>query len=94
MSKLSVYAVAIFVGLGTSALLAASSRIAQTRTSAEVRFAADGAYRDGLYLGKLAAESGQQARPAIGRWSTDHDRALFTAGFTAGYGASPAARSH
>jgi hypothetical protein len=38
-----------------------------------------------MYLGKLAAESGRPLRPAIGRWSTDQDRATFTAGYRRGY---------
>jgi hypothetical protein len=51
----------------------------------EVRFAEDGAFRDGLYLGKLAARNHQEQRPAIGRWSSDQDRARFAAGYRLGY---------
>jgi hypothetical protein len=45
----------------------------------------DGAFRDGLYLGKLDAESGRKPHPSIGRWSTATDRASFVAGYEQGY---------
>jgi hypothetical protein len=50
-----------------------------------VRFATDGAFRDGLYLGKLAAQSGAASHPAIGRWSREQDRSSFVAGYRQGY---------
>ncbi len=53
--------------------------------SSEARFAEDGAFRDGLYLGKLAAQSRRVQRPAIGRWSSDQDRASFATGYRLGY---------
>jgi len=53
------------------------------------RFAADGAFRDGLYLGKLAAEQGQPSSTAIGRWSTERDRSMFAEGYRRGYNSSP-----
>jgi hypothetical protein len=88
MSKLSTYVLAIAVSLGTTAMLANSRRIIDLNTSAEARLAADGAFRDGLYLGKLAAEGGQTFRPGIGRWSTDQDRNTFLAGYRRGYNES------
>jgi hypothetical protein len=45
----------------------------------------DGAFRDGLYLGRLAAESGAAPRVVAGRWATEADRASFTAGYHKGY---------
>ncbi len=54
-------------------------------TSSAARYAADGAFRDGFYLGKLAAVGGQPLRPALGRWSTKQDRAMFTTGYSRGY---------
>lgn len=53
--------------------------------SAESRLAANGAFRDGLYLGKLAADNGQPRRPPVGRWSTEQERAIFTSGYARGY---------
>jgi hypothetical protein len=84
MTRFFSYAV-IVIGMGATATLAISPRTVKPSTSAEVRFAADGAYRDGLYLGKLAAESGQPPRAAVGRWSADQDRLMFAAGYRSGY---------
>jgi hypothetical protein len=40
--------------------------------------ATNGAFRDGLYLGALAAKRGEEPRIAEGRWSSQPDRASFT----------------
>lgn len=88
MSKLSIYALALVVCLGTTATLAISNRTGKPSASAEARLAADGAFRDGLYLGKLAAKQGQPLRLSIGRWSTEQDRVMFTAGYRRGYNES------
>ena len=50
-----------------------------------VNQATDGAFRDGLFLGKLAAERGAKSHVAVGRWATVEDRASFTAGYQRGY---------
>jgi len=84
MTKIFTY-VAIVIGLGATATLAINPGTAKPNTTAEVLFATDGAFRDGLYLGKLAAVGGQALRPAIGRWSTDQDRTMFRAGYLRGY---------
>jgi len=39
------------------------------------------AYRDGLYVGKLAAQRGGQRLAPVGRWSTQNDREAFLAGY-------------
>jgi len=83
-TKLLTYALTFAMSLGATAL-AISNRTVRTTTSQEPHFAADGAFRDGLYLGKLAAQQGQPLRPAIGRWSTDQDRVMFMAGYRLGY---------
>ena len=88
MKNLSAYALAIAVCLGATAMLANSPHAIDPNAGLEARLAADGAFRDGLYLGKLAAESGQPLQPAIGRWSTSQDRATFTAGYRRGYSES------
>ena len=85
MNNLSTYVLAIAVSLGTTAMLANSQRGIRANANMEARLASDGAFRDGLYLGKLAAESGQPQRPGIGRWSTEQDRATFTAVYRRGY---------
>ena len=84
MTKYFTYA-AIVIVLGATAMLASSSRNVTASAGVEARFAADGAFRDGLYLGKLAAEGGRPSRPATGRWSNDQDRSRFTAGYRRGY---------
>src|SRR5258706_1638875 len=75
----------IVIGLGASATLTINPRTGKSDTNTEALFAADGAFRDGVYLGKLAAESGQRMHTAIGRWSTEQDRSMFTAGYRRGY---------
>jgi hypothetical protein len=88
MSRLFTCVLAIAVVLGTTAMLANSKTTITSSPSEKARLDADGAFRDGLYLGKLAAASGQPMSLAVGRWSTDQDRAMFTAGYHRGYGAS------
>jgi len=39
------------------------------------------AYRDGLYVGKLAAQRGEQRLAPVGRWSAQSDREAFLAGY-------------
>jgi hypothetical protein len=76
---------AIAVCLGTTALLANNVRAARHVPSADAQLNVDGAFRDGLYVGRFAAQHGGPEHPPIGRWSTDRDRALFVAGFHRGY---------
>jgi hypothetical protein len=90
MTKLSACSLAIAVVLGTTAMLANSQRTTHSNAIGDARLDADGAYRDGLYLGQLAAASGQPLRPAVGRWSTEQDRSSFTIGYRRGYSESSA----
>ena len=90
MKKLSSYAFVIVLSLGAAAILANSGQTpAQVQGSqpqdSQAKLAADGAFRDGFYLGRLAAEGGQPMRPSIGRWSTAQDRSMFSAGYRRGY---------
>jgi hypothetical protein len=39
------------------------------------------AYRDGLYVGKLAAQRGEQRLAPVGRWAAQSDRDAFSAGY-------------
>jgi hypothetical protein len=84
MTKFFIYA-AIVIGFSATATLAVSPRTVKPGTTSEMLLAADGAFRDGLYLGKLAAEHSQPLRPAVGRWSTDQDRSMFADGYRRGY---------
>jgi hypothetical protein len=85
MDKIFTFALAIAVCLGTTAVLANSGRAARLGQSAGPQMAADGAFRDGLYVGRLAAERGRPMRPQTGRWSSERDRASFVAGYRRGY---------
>lgn len=84
MSKLSRFVLALAIAAGANGMLANSS-FRFTQDSEAARLATDGAFRDGLYLGKLAARNAGPLRPAIGRWSTEQDRSMFTAGYERGY---------
>jgi len=85
MTKVATYALVIAVLMGTTAILGNRKRAINPDASADSRLATNGAFQDGMYLGKLAAENGQPPRLAVGRWSTDQDRASFTAGYERGY---------
>jgi hypothetical protein len=76
---------AIVLALGVTATLAVSPSNVKSATTSEASLAVDGAFRDGLYLGKLAAASREQPRVAVGRWSTAQDRLQFAAGYRRGY---------
>jgi hypothetical protein len=47
--------------------------------------ATNGAYRDGLYLGKLDAENGNEQHIATGRWPGAEDRGSFSDGYRQAY---------
>jgi hypothetical protein len=83
--KIFTLAIALAVSLGTTALLAHSERAARPVRNAAQSLDTDGAFRDGLYVGRLAAESGEPYRPLVGRWSSDADRASFRKGYLSGY---------
>jgi hypothetical protein len=85
MKKLSNYAVAIAVCLATSAVLANSGIALRKHQVSFTEAAADGAFRDGLYLGRLTAESGRPFHAPVARWSSEKDRASFVAGYRSGY---------
>lgn len=85
MKKLSAFVFALVICLATSALLATSGQPAAPGEISEAQFAASGPYRDGLYVGRLAAEGGKSALPNVGRWTTDQDRSMFANGYRRGY---------
>jgi hypothetical protein len=78
------------ITLGTLAVLVMTAsaftlRAGNTPEEVSASQASNGAFRDGLYLGKLAAEGGDQYRIAVGRWSRTDDRASFASGYDQGY---------
>jgi hypothetical protein len=89
MKTLFLLAVGTALGMGTASMLhtdhhnhfaASSATVAQTVDQNN-----DAAFRDGLYLGRIAAEAGAAPYIAIGRWLTAEDRASFTEGYQRGY---------
>src|SRR5216683_1844485 len=89
MTKLSLYIAVLALFAGATATLQAILHNGQPRPfpviEADASHAASAAYRDGLYLGRLAAAQGSPIRVASGRWATDGDRTLFAAGYRQGY---------
>ncbi len=55
------------------------------RTDQNVAQATSAAYRDGLFEGRLARERGSKAHIAVGRWSSDDDRAAFSEAYEHAY---------
>jgi hypothetical protein len=94
MSNFATWVLALAVCLGTSATLAIRYPGSQHGRAPESRLALDGAYRDGLYVGQLAARNGRQSRPPIGRWSGEADRASFLAGYERAYDAGISLRAY
>jgi hypothetical protein len=84
MKIILTYALAILFA-GTSAMLVQRDMATRRGQSVDAQMAGDAAYRDGVYLGKLAHTAKSPMHPLIGRWSTEKDRASFAAGYRQGY---------
>lgn len=84
MQRLLTYVLAMGFG-ATSAMLVQKDVAARQQQSGEVQMVNDAAFRDGLYLGKLARAENRSTRPPIGRWSTEKDRNSFAAGYRQGF---------
>lgn len=85
MKKLSLFVIVLALSLGVAAILrVAVQQQASLSPDANVR-ATDGAFRDGIFLGGLAARGGHEPHIAVGRWATDRDRMSFAAGYRQGY---------
>jgi thiazole synthase ThiGH ThiG subunit len=87
MKTISLFALALTLGMGTASMLNTNNQ-----NSNQPVQNADAAFRDGLYLGKLAAQAGAEPHVARGRWATPGDRVLFSAGYQEGYSGSLASR--
>ena len=68
----------VFVGRG----FVTSPQIAD---QAEIRYAGNAAYRDGMFVGSLHRQNGLKEHIPWGRWSEDADRRSFVAGYKRGY---------
>jgi hypothetical protein len=93
-ARLSVYLAVVATpwGLATLGLLGRASLPRQLNTVNAVQ-ETDGAYCDGLFLGKLDGQLGRSSRPSIGRWNTEKDRSSFRAGYEKGYKEALASRT-
>jgi len=76
---------------GRAVRTAALVRPAQTEDQSPEQ-AANASFRDGRYLGELAARRGEQPHLSIGRWASSEDRTSFAAGYVEGYRQGRAAR--
>ncbi len=85
MKAFSLFAFVVVLGIGTASLLRTDRNNRVFSPNETAAQANDGAFRDGLYLGKLAAQRGAESHIAIGRWATSQDRSSFTAGYQQGY---------
>jgi hypothetical protein len=92
MKKFPLFASLIVLGMGTLSMLRTGHQNPYSRPNETVAQNTNAAFRDGLYLGKLAAEHGAQPHVASGRWATVEDRSSFTAGYQRGYGQIVASR--
>lgn len=86
MKRLYLYASVVALGMGTASILRSDHHDHFSITNETVAQTTDGAFRDGLYLGRLAAEHRAEPDVASGRWSTLEDRVSFSAGYRRGYG--------
>jgi len=85
MNRVSLFASLIALSLGTVSVFHVQRQPNFLSTNENVNHITDGAFRDGLYLGRLAAENGVAPHVVSGRWATEADRASFTAGYQKGY---------
>jgi len=85
MKKLSLFTVVIALCLGAAAMIQSRGSDALRSSTVDASPTTSGPFRDGLYLGKLAAKHGGVPHISSGRWATETDRASFAAGFQQGY---------
>jgi len=83
MKSISLWTLILVVGAGSTAIM--KTGINDDVTDVTSVQNADGAYRDGLYLGKLTASLGDEPHLCTGRWSRKADQDLFSAGYERGY---------
>jgi hypothetical protein len=85
MNKLFIFVIALALSASWAARLQSTDRQpASLDTNANAAQAMNAAFRDGLCLGKLAAELGSESHVATGRWATNQDRISFAAGYQQG----------
>lgn len=75
----------VALGIGTASMIQTDVYKHLSSSDQSAAQAIDGAFRDGLYVGKLAAERGTAPRAPIARWAALEDRSSFSAGYHEGY---------
>lgn len=85
MKRLFFFACVITLGLGLALGFHRNRQHNFPSVNSNVSRPTDGAFRDGLYLGRFAASHGAEFHIAVARWATTEDRASFTAGYQRGY---------
>jgi hypothetical protein len=95
MKNLPIFTIAIALCLGAAVAMIQIDRGSNGWQSSSIQTAraTSAPYRDGLYLGKLAAARGGESQISTGRWTTEADRVSFAAGFREGYQAGLARRA-
>ena len=87
MRNYSLWVLALIVG-GSAAemvktgMTTTSNALQNIASNQEISSAA---FRDGSYLGKLAAERGDAPHVSVGRWAKNADRILFATGYSEAY---------
>lgn len=85
MKKHFLFGATVVILAFFSAMWSAVSAQSRRLSGQDSIHATDGAYRDGLFLGKFDAQAGRNQRVCVGRWSLQSDRASFANGYKDGY---------
>jgi hypothetical protein len=93
MRKLFLFAIALTLWAGVAFMLPSAARHSFPKLHDNNQAQTRAAFRDGLYLGGLAAQRGEEPHVSEGRWSNQADRTLFTAGYAQGYDEGIAVRA-
>ena len=83
--RLSLYSVVGVLIIVAMAYKARPTQLNHASPASAAQILTEGAYRDGLYVGRLHRNQGLPSRPAHGRWSRESDRQLFEIGYNRGY---------
>lgn len=85
MRNISSYILVIALSAGSAATVGSAMRTRSLDSNASTLMENSAPFRDGLYLGRLAARNGDEPRMAVGRWSSEKNRRAFREGYQRGY---------
>jgi len=85
MKNISLYVLVIALSVGSAAMVRSAIRAQSLDSGGSAVQQTSGPFRDGLYLGKLAAKNGDEPRITAARWSRNEDRAAFREGYERGF---------